>query len=67
MFGQINVRDDSTAHLRFSFVDSETEEPVVLRRFYVTVFDIDQQRSENRHTQRPVAVTIFERFRVGKR
>ena len=52
MFGQINVRDDSTAHLTFSFVDSETSEPVVLERFYVTVFDIDQQRSENRHTER---------------
>ncbi|KAH8066757.1 calcineurin-like phosphoesterase [Aureococcus anophagefferens] len=52
MFGQINVRDDSTAHLTFSFVDSETSAPVVLERFYVTVFDIDQQRSENRHTER---------------
>ena len=51
LFGQINVRDDSTASLRFSFVDS-ADEPVVLNKFYITVFDIDQQRKDNRHKER---------------
>ena len=51
LFGQINVRDNSTAHLDFSFVDSETSAAVVLEKFYVTVFDVDQQRVDTRHRE----------------
>jgi hypothetical protein len=51
-FGQINVRDASTAHLEFSLVDAETGAPVELRKFYFTVFDVDQQRTEDRHREK---------------
>jgi len=46
------VRDASIAHLEFSFVDAETSGPVSLEQFYFTVFDVDMQRSENRHKER---------------
>ena len=51
MFGQINVRDNSTAFLQFQFVDSVTGDAVVLNKFYVTIFDIDENRKDNRHKE----------------
>ena len=42
-FAQINVRDNEPTTLRFQFVDSDTDEPVELTRFVISVFDIDEQ------------------------
>ena len=42
-FAQINVRDNEPTTLQFQFVDSDTDEPVELTRFVITVFDIDEQ------------------------
>mgnify|MGYP007048717887 CR=1 FL=1 len=50
-FGQINVRDDSIAHLEFSFVDAETSGSVSLEQFYFTVFDVDQQKDPEKHAE----------------
>jgi len=51
-FGQVNVRDNSTASLVFSFVDAATSAPVELERFYVTFFDVDRQKKATRHSER---------------
>jgi len=39
--GRINVNSTEQTHLRFQFVRSGTLSPVVLRRVYFTVFDVD--------------------------
>ena len=41
-----------TTAVDFCFVDpTESDEPVELERFYFTIFDVDQQRKENRHRE----------------
>ena len=35
-FGQIGVKDATTAKLTFSFVDAETSEPTLLQKFHMT-------------------------------
>lgn len=51
MFGQINVHDDSTATLSFEFQDSNGGEAVELEEFYLTVFDLDEQKNDDRHEE----------------
>ena len=51
LFGQVNVRDNSTASLSLSFKDGYDDDFVELEKFYLSFFDIDQQRTENRHTE----------------
>jgi len=42
-----------TTAVDFCFVDpTESDEPVELERFYFTIFDVDQQRKESRHSER---------------
>jgi len=42
-FAQINVADNVPTTLRYQFVDTETDEPIELTRFVITVFDIDER------------------------
>ncbi|KAH8068900.1 calcineurin-like phosphoesterase [Aureococcus anophagefferens] len=51
-FGQVLVRDNSTASLVFSFVDAATSEPVELEKFYVTFFDVDRQKKFAKHSEK---------------
>ena len=47
-----------TTAVDFCFVDpTESDEPVELERFYFTIFDVDQQRKENRHREMLCAVS----------
>ena len=51
-FGAINVKDDTTAHLRFEFRDSETDELTGIDDFVFALVDIDQNKNEGRHGER---------------
>ena len=50
--GVVNVHDGTTAHLRFSFVDAITNAAVELEKFYLIFVDIDENKKENRHSER---------------
>eukprot|EP00966_Prymnesium_polylepis_P172653 3993005-Prymnesium_polylepis.1 len=41
-FGIINLAGGSRSSMRFSFVDSESGAAVVMRHFYLSIFDLDQ-------------------------
>ena len=51
-FAQVNIADNTTAHLAFSFVDHYDDWELPLDKFYLSFFDVDQQRDPRRHRER---------------
>ena len=48
----MNIADNTTAHLAFSFVDHYDDWELPLDKFYLSFFDVDQQRDPRRHRER---------------
>jgi len=57
-FGNINLKEGTDVDLEFSFRDKLTQEPVMLKNFYFTIFDLDHGKGQSER----VTVTHFKNY-----
>jgi len=63
--GRINVEGWGAADLRFTFVESGTLRPVVLKKFFFTVFDLRDRKVESRGKE--VTASTMQEYYISRR
>jgi len=63
-FGQINVKDGTSVDLKFQYVLSGTNKPIKLRKFSITIYDIDHQNDRKRAMVKACGVSGANTFKT---